>query len=92
MTDKKKIDDKKLAEVNGGGFFSKYSDDEYAKAGVTVIGPGVLYNDGYEFRGQSIDTDTANKLAFFYYMKDYPADSIQEAEEYYDYYAMMNMI
>ena len=52
MSDEKKINDKKLEQVSGGGLFSRHSDKEYAEAGVTVVGPGTFYNDGYAFKGK----------------------------------------
>ena len=36
--DNKKIEDKKLDEASGSGFFSQYSEEEYNEAGVEVIG------------------------------------------------------
>ena len=86
MTDKenKKIDEQKLENVSGGGFFSEYSDEDYSKAGVEVVGSGILWNDGYKFQGKEISTEDANKLAFFTYYKGYAAGSLQEAREFYD--------
>ncbi|MBR0462038.1 MAG: hypothetical protein IJJ00_04930 [Erysipelotrichaceae bacterium] len=42
------IEDKDLDKVTGGGFFSAYSNERYAEAGVEVIGAGSLWNDGYK--------------------------------------------
>ena len=89
---KKALSDKKLDKVDGGGFFSKYSDEEYAAAGVEIVGPGMFYNDGYRFKGKDITTEQAEKLAFFYYYKEYPAESVEQAEEYYDYMARVNYL
>lgn len=90
MSDEKKINDKKLEQVSGGGLFSRHSDKEYAEAGVTVVGPGTFYNDGYAFKGKEISTEDAHMLVFFYYYHDYPAESVEEAREYYDYFAQSN--
>lgn len=40
MADKenKKIEEKKLDDVNGGGLFSAYSEEDYNQAGVEVVG------------------------------------------------------
>ena len=89
---KKKFDDKTLDKVDGGGFFSKYSDEEYAAAGVEIVGPGTFYNDGYKFKGKDITTEQAERLAFFYYYKEYPAESVEQAEEYYEYMCQVNYL
>lgn len=81
----KKIEDKKLNKVDGGGFFSQHTLEEYKKAGVEVVGPGYLYNDGYKFQGKEISTKDANVLAFFTYYYGRPANSLEEAYDYYDY-------
>ena len=89
---KKKLEDKKLDKVNGGGFFSKYSDEEYAAAGVEIVGPGTWYNDGYRFKGKDITTEQAEMLGFFYYYKEYPAESLEQAEEFYNYMGTVNYL
>ena len=76
------VEDEKLKKVDGGGFFSSYSEEEYNAAGVEVVGWGYFYNDGYRFQGKDISTEDANTLAFFTYYKGYPASSIEEANEF----------
>lgn len=72
-----------LNEVTGGGIFSVYRDKEYAAAGVTVLGPGVFYNDGYQYNGQNISMEEANWLVYFYKWNHRRASSIEEAKRYY---------
>ena len=50
--EKKQLNDESAEQVSGGGLFSSYSEEEYNKAGVTVIGWGYFYNDGYEYQGK----------------------------------------
>ena len=81
---KNEINMNQLDQVNGGGIFSRYSDKQYAAAGVKVIGPGVFYNDGYEYNGKTISTDEATWLAYYYDWNKKRAPSIAEAKRYYD--------
>ena len=59
---------------------------------MTVIGWGILYNDGYEYQGKEISTEDVNKLAYFTYYKGYAAGSLAEAREFYDYMAQENYL
>ena len=52
--------------------------------GVEIVGPGILWNDGYKFQGKEITTTEADRLAFFTYYNNRPANSIQEAKEFWD--------
>lgn len=42
-----KIEDRDIEKVSGGGFFSAFSNERYAEAGVEIVGAGALWNDGY---------------------------------------------
>ena len=87
MADKenKKIEEKKLDDVNGGGLFSAYSEEDYNQAGVEVVGWGYFYNDGYKFQGQEISKMDASGLVFFTHYNERPAYTVEEAYEFYDY-------
>ena len=82
--DQYRIEDGKLDKVDGGGLFSGYSNDEYKKAGVKVIGAGIFVDSGYEYRGKKISTEDANKLVFFSQYQGRPAASLKEARDYFD--------
>lgn len=47
MDKRNNINDSRLEKVSGGGYFSEFSDEEYAKAGVEAVGSGILWNDSY---------------------------------------------
>lgn len=72
-----------LEQVSGGALFSKYSVDEYNKAGVMVIGVGLIYNDGYRYEGKEITPYEANCLTLYYLWYGRRASSIDEAEQLY---------
>ena len=78
----KVLDDKNLEQVDGAGLFSSYNDGEYAAAGVTIIGPGTFYNDGYSFQGAEITTNQANALVYFFKANGHVASSVQEAVDF----------
>jgi len=82
--EKKILNDENLAKVDGAGCFSAWSDKYYIAAGVEIVGPGILWNDGYKFQGKEITTTEADRLAFFTYYNNRPANSIQEAIEFWD--------
>ena len=46
----KNISEKKLEDVNGGGFFSEYSEERYNEAGVKVLGWGICTMTVMNFR------------------------------------------
>ena len=47
--EKKILNDEDLATVDGAGCFSAWSDKDYIAAGVEIVGPGILWNNGYKF-------------------------------------------
>ena len=78
--DIKKIKDDDLGKVSGGGFFSAYSVARYNEAGVTVIGAGNLYNDGYKLTasGEDLTTQLANLAVKYYDLTGVPAWEVEE--------------
>ena len=80
----KVLDLKVLEQVSGGGLFSAYTDENYAKAGIEVVGPGWFYNDGYRYNGQDISMDEANWLTYYYVENHRRASSIDEAKRYFE--------
>ncbi len=78
--DIKKIKDDDLDKVSGGGFFSAYSVSRYNEAGVTVIGAGNVYNDGYKLTasGEELTTQLANLAVKYYDMTGVPAWEVEE--------------
>ena len=86
----KMMDLNQLEQVCGGGLFSSYSDNQYAAAGVTVVGPGWFYNDGYEFNGKEIGCYEASALTYYFLHIGKRAPSLEEALRYYDEMAALN--
>ena len=82
--EKKILNYEDLAKADGAGYFSAWSDKYYNAAGVEIVGPGILWNDGYKFQGKEITITEADRLAFFTYYNGRPATSIQEAIEFWD--------
>jgi len=85
----KKLNNEELEKVDGGsanGFLSSFSEEEYNRANVVVIGWGYMYNDGYKWRptGQDISTTKANWAVHFYEAKGRAANDLQEVENYYN--------
>ena len=80
IEDVKKIEDNDLDKVSGAGFFSAYSDSRYAEAGVSVIGSGDWYNDGYRLvaSGEELTTQLANLAVKYYDLTGVPAGNIEE--------------
>lgn len=54
------------------------------EAGITVVGPGWFYNDGYRYNGKDISMDEANWLTYYYDNKHKRASSIDAARRYYE--------
>ena len=75
-----KIEDADLDKVSGGGFFSAYSVSRYNEAGVTVIGAGNLYNDGYILTasGENLTAQLANLAVKYYDLTGVPAWEVEE--------------
>lgn len=80
--EKRKLTDPELIKANGGGLFSAFNDEDYAAAGVEIVGPGLFYNDGYKFKGKTISTSDAEYLGYYYRYYGKAADSIEEAKEW----------
>ena len=86
MTENKKpqdinrLKDEDLNKVSGGGFFSAYSTSRYNEAGVTVIGEGDWYNDGYELTAshEKISAEMANWAVKYYDLTGVPAWEVEE--------------
>ena len=78
--DIKKIKDDDLDKVSGVGFFSAYSVDRYNEAGVTVIGAGNWYNDGYKLTasGEDLTAQLANLAVKYYDLTGVPAWEVEE--------------
>ena len=84
MRETKRLEDEQIEKVSGGGFFSPYDDEDYAAAGVEVIGPGRFWNDGYRFQGKEIESGEATYLVEFYRKHGRVASSLQEAEDWFN--------
>ena len=82
--DSETLQDQEAKEVSGGGWFSQWSDEQYRAGGVEIVGPGILWNSGYKFRGKKIETFQANALALYANINGHPADSVEEAVVFYD--------
>ena len=80
----KKIEDNDLDKVSGGALFG-YPVAKYNEAGIDVIGPGIIYNDGYILRasGEELDEDEANWGVQFYEDMGRPANSYAEIEKWF---------
>lgn len=87
MTDHHEYKSNELDKVAGAGLFSRNTDEEYADAGVEVVGPGVLWNDSYKFKGTTISRADANFLVLYRYYLGHVADNIPDAREEFDWYA-----
>ncbi|MBR2676142.1 MAG: hypothetical protein IKE28_04450 [Solobacterium sp.] len=81
--DIRKIEETELDNVSGGGLMDKYSDEEYDAAGITILDPGWIANDGYFLRNSKeyIDEDLANKAVRFF--KKYGRSASCSKEIYY---------
>ena len=79
----KTLELRELEQISGGGIFSAYKDKQYEAAGVTVVGSGWFYNDGYKYNGKDITTDEATWLTYYYIWNHNRALSIEEAKRYY---------
>ena len=55
-----------LEQVTGGSFMFFYREEDIRGAGVEVVGPGFLYDDGYRWRGMDISRDDASFLCDYY--------------------------
>lgn len=73
-----------MKNVSGGGLFSAFMDEQYEAAGITVVGPGWFYNDGYRYNGVDISMDEANWLTYYYVWNKSRASSIEEARRYFE--------
>jgi hypothetical protein len=78
------LDLNQLEQASGGGLFSPYSDEQYAAAGVTVVGPGWFDNDGYKLNGEEMKRYQASALVYYYLHVGKRAPSIEEALRYSD--------
>jgi hypothetical protein len=67
----KKIEDESLDKVTGGGLFSTYSEAEFNRAGVEVIGWGYLWNDGYRLMtsGEELGMNDAEEAVIYHKYK-----------------------
>lgn len=86
MENEKKINEEQLNDVNGGGLFDKYSDDEYEAAGMEVVGSGFFYNDGYRFKGQDISDDDAIILVKYNKHFGSVAPSVEDPRAWWKYH------
>ena len=77
------LDLNQLEQASGGSIFLSYKKELYAEAGVTIVGPGVFYDDGYTYNGQEISLDDANALTCYYADKGEHAPSLEEARRHY---------
>ena len=84
----KKIEDNDLNEVSGGGYLSSYTDEEYEAAGIEVVGPGKLWNDGYKLKetGETLNAALANWAVSFYKEYKRPAKNLNEITQHMDEY------
>ena len=80
--DKKKepMTSEELEGAAGGGYFDLYPDEFYLRAGVDIIGPGYLYNDGFAINGQEISRSDAYNLAYYYHLFNKRAQSVEQAK------------
>ena len=53
------------------------TDEEYKNAGVEVVGPGILWNDGYKFKGEEISKEDANFLVLYRYYLGHVVDNLR---------------
>ena len=79
----KKIDDNDLNKVSGGAFWTKYSNEEYEEAGVTLVFPTPLVIWGYKFRGMEINEKQADAIVKFYKENGRQPENITEVYRLY---------
>ncbi len=77
------LKDKDLDKVSGGGMFSDHTDEEYAAAGVELVGANWFGNMGYKFQGGEINLKQANALVKFYKNCGRKAENLREVYRLY---------